>query len=86
MNEEKLMTLRDLENKYAFSFDNSTCRLLRQLVIKWIKELKLEKTTLSNGLPETDERYEKYYLDKSKVKPIIFVLKYIFNITDEDLK
>ena len=91
MNE--LKTLKDLPIHTAIKLDDSqllsnvNCGDLKQESIKWIKTIETESITLSNGLPETVQGSEKYYLVKPQDKKmLIFWIKLFFNITEEDLK
>ncbi len=79
---QQLKTLKDLN--WANVEPQRT--QLKQEAIKWIKTIKTENITLSNGLPITAQGNEKYYLESKNKKMLIFWIKLFFNITDEDLK
>jgi len=86
---EELKTLKDLgcdcnipEGSYCIKHDTNntiTHQLLKEIVIKWIKELR-------SNAAETWTETHPFYTFRHDTDPIIEFLMNRFNITDEDLK
>ena len=80
----ELKTLKDLI--YVDKPEMVEPKELRQEVAKWIKFFNQDYFMLKNDIPSSAVGHFERYLTKDDKELLTYVLRIIFNITEEDLK
>ena len=80
----KLKTLKDIEQATPYRINvHPYYTVIRQEAIKWVKTFRSNPMILPDKLIKN---FAAYPTSKLKIEGAIDILKYIFNITEEELK